>query len=629
MNSKHWLAPVCFSVLFLLVFCFSDVNKSLAQDVGLSVRSKNKIAGHSKRTNTSFSSVVTEDNMIETDVYLGDKHISVGVGYGKKAGEIYILGRETATSNIVTMNANEANVLKQDLEALIQERLGTNRVEKNLLSVFNLLSSWPENLDLIVDASAMAKSRKPSDCSFSPINGCTNICSKVNETNIAAYATQGQTCRLNLPWYTGIPGFIIEYFSGMVFYEPTQWTSTSDYIVGGPECIGRCGAGCIGDGGLFNNSVNRYTQSCFNHDVCGRKIGLTNPLCNWMFISCIDDFLAAPICPALDLIFVIDTTGSMWDDIANVKAAAADIVNSIDSQISDYRVALVDYRDFPIYPYGGAGDYPYHVILPFSTDKSAIVNAIQSLSLGWGADWQESVYSALIRAINTENLGSWRNGITKVVIVMGDAPPHDPEPITGYTEQSVVNAALAVDPAIIYSIVIGGDPTTYGYFSALSEQTGGSVFTAPTAQTVVDALLDAIGEATSSNHPPDCNGAFADVSQVWPPNHKMVPIKISNVQDPDNDPVTITITGITQSEPVAGLFTDDQSPDGSGVGTDTALIRAERQGKSKGRVYRISFTASDNRGGECSGTVLTCVPHDQGVNVACTDNAKIYDSTLP
>ena len=210
----------------------------------------------------------------------------------------------------------------------------------------------------------------------------------------------------------------------------------------------------------------------------------------------------------LDLIFTIDTTGSMWDDIDAVKASATEIVNTIDSKISDYRVAVVDYRDFPVYPYGGSGDYPYHVDLPFSTDKSTIISAIQGLSLGWGADWQESVYSALIRSINTEGLGEWRNGVKKVVILMGDAPPHDPEPFTGYTLSSVVAAAEAVDPASIYPIAIGGDSTTYSYFSTLAEETGGEVFIALTAADLVEAIIKAI--ETSLEAPiADANGPYS------------------------------------------------------------------------------------------------------------------------
>lgn len=197
----------------------------------------------------------------------------------------------------------------------------------------------------------------------------------------------------------------------------------------------------------------------------------------------------------LDLIFIIDTTGSMYDDIAAAKSSAVDIVNTINSSgLIDYRVAVVDYRDFPTSPYGGAGDYPYHAVLPFSGDSATIVSAINSLSLGWGNDWPESLYSALIRSMLCESLGSWRTvqGIKKVVIVMTDAPPHDPEPFTGYTSTDVINTAWAVDPAVIYPISIGWDSTTQSYLEILAEGTEGEVFTALNASEVVDAIIEAI-----------------------------------------------------------------------------------------------------------------------------------------
>ena len=51
----------------------------------------------------------------------------------------------------------------------------------------------------------------------------------------------------------------------------------------------------------------------------------------------------------LDLIFCIDTTGSMRDDIAAVKSSASDIINEVASSIPDSRIAVVAYRDFGRY----------------------------------------------------------------------------------------------------------------------------------------------------------------------------------------------------------------------------------------------------------------------------------------
>lgn len=129
------------------------------------------------------------------------------------------------------------------------------------------------------------------------------------------------------------------------------------------------------------------------------------------------------------------------------------------------------------------------------------------------------------------------------------------------------------------------------------------------------------------NRPPNCSNAVSSLSQLWPPNNEMKDINVLNVIDPDNDPVSVTIAGITQDEPVNEQGSGNTSPDGSGIGADTAWVRAERTGIGNGRVYNISFTASDGKGGQCFGSVHVCVPHDQG-DTTCIDDGQIYDSTL-
>jgi len=196
---------------------------------------------------------------------------------------------------------------------------------------------------------------------------------------------------------------------------------------------------------------------------------------------------------SLDLIFAIDTTGSMWDDIDEAKASASSIVDEVLSDIPGARIAVVDYKDFPVSPYGDPGDYEFNDVLSFSTDKPTIVAAIQGLTVGGGNDWEESVYSALMHSIDSTSLGSWRGSdqAAKVIILMGDAPPHDPEPFTGYTLSSVSTAAELADPVIIYPIQIGG---TVEKFEELADQTGGKAFTAENAGEVVDAILEALEE---------------------------------------------------------------------------------------------------------------------------------------
>ncbi|MDH3524162.1 MAG: hypothetical protein OES32_11295 [Acidobacteriota bacterium] len=140
------------------------------------------------------------------------------------------------------------------------------------------------------------------------------------------------------------------------------------------------------------------------------------------------------------------------------------------------------------------------------------------------------------------------------------------------------------------------------------------------------------GVPDECNMPPVCVDAAADPDELWPPNHKFRDIAIVGVVDPDGDPVMITITDISQDEPLNGLGDGNTCPDGTGVGTSTARVRAERTGTPKvpgdGRVYHIGFEAEDGNGGECMGTVTVCVPHDQRPGHVCVDGGPLFDSTV-
>ena len=133
------------------------------------------------------------------------------------------------------------------------------------------------------------------------------------------------------------------------------------------------------------------------------------------------------------------------------------------------------------------------------------------------------------------------------------------------------------------------------------------------------------------NRPPDCSNAGPSIDSLWPPNHKFVGINVLGVTDPDGDSITISVDSIFQDEPTDTFGDGSFTPDGMGVGTDTASVRAERSGTKKvpgnGRVYHIAFTASDGVGGSCSSTVLVGVPHD--VKDTPIDEGALYDSTIP
>lgn len=131
--------------------------------------------------------------------------------------------------------------------------------------------------------------------------------------------------------------------------------------------------------------------------------------------------------------------------------------------------------------------------------------------------------------------------------------------------------------------------------------------------------------SSSSGSGLDCSHAAPSLGVIWPPDHTMVPVTIVGVTS--DLPTTIRVGSIVQDEPVDALGSGNTAPDGSGVGTSTAYVRAERAGPGTGRLYFITFAAIDAVAA-CSVTVQVFVPHDQGQGFTPIDTAERYDSTV-
>jgi len=128
------------------------------------------------------------------------------------------------------------------------------------------------------------------------------------------------------------------------------------------------------------------------------------------------------------------------------------------------------------------------------------------------------------------------------------------------------------------------------------------------------------------NRPPSCETATASPHTLWPPNHKFRTVTVG-VTDPDGDPVTVSITAVTQDEALNGVADGNTSPDAARVRRhgDQVKIRAERSGRGDGRVYRISFTATDGKD-SCTGTVFVAVPHDRSGRPAVDTTSVVVNS---
>lgn len=107
---------------------------------------------------------------------------------------------------------------------------------------------------------------------------------------------------------------------------------------------------------------------------------------------------------------------------------------------------------------------------------------------------------------------------------------------------------------------------------------------------------------------------------IWPPNHKMIPVRVDAQVTDACGWADWRIVSVTSNQPVNGKGDGNTSPDWIISDDHSLQLRAERTGKSKvGRIYTISIQAFDETGNR-SGlkTVTVNVPQSMGKSVKGT-----------
>jgi Mg-chelatase subunit ChlD len=142
---------------------------------------------------------------------------------------------------------------------------------------------------------------------------------------------------------------------------------------------------------------------------------------------------AAEKAPRMDVVFLVDTTGSMGDEIAVVKKSLVDMIAEIEGGTPrpDVRFGLVIFRD--------RGDEFVTRLFELTDDTDAVIKEVKAIEASGGGDEPESVNEALHVTINNMN---WdRNATTeKTIFLIGDAPPNIYE--NDYTWQNEIKTAL-------------------------------------------------------------------------------------------------------------------------------------------------------------------------------------------
>lgn len=166
----------------------------------------------------------------------------------------------------------------------------------------------------------------------------------------------------------------------------------------------------------------------------------------------------------VDLMYVIDTTGSMWDELDYLKAEIQDVIERAGEQTgAEIRTSVNFYRD--------EGDEYVVKYYDFREDAAEVSALVAEQSADGGGDEPEAVHTALENALHQH---SWAEDSTvKLLFLVLDAPPHDDkevkEEILSLTEE-----AAAMGVRIIPVAASGAGEDTQQLLRSMAVMTGGT-----------------------------------------------------------------------------------------------------------------------------------------------------------
>lgn len=163
----------------------------------------------------------------------------------------------------------------------------------------------------------------------------------------------------------------------------------------------------------------------------------------------------------IELMFVIDTTGSMGDEIYYLKAEIDDVINEVQEKNLNTKIslALLFYRD--------KGDEYVTRYFDFTQDIQKQKNNLSKQKADGGGDFEEAVYKALGEAVDKQ----WSTSSeTRILVHVADAPSHNDE-VKKWNENVLKLAKKGIK--IITVASSGIDKKTEYFFRSQSMITGG------------------------------------------------------------------------------------------------------------------------------------------------------------
>jgi hypothetical protein len=200
----------------------------------------------------------------------------------------------------------------------------------------------------------------------------------------------------------------------------------------------------IYDSTLYNGLAISYFAS-LAENLNGKAFFAEN---EEVLIESIMDIFTTRVDSETDVVFLIDKTGSMDDDIEKVKSSISYLMDYL-QKYKNVRLGIAAY-----------GDENWHYDLWYnSLDLTSDIDVVRDFlaefyTIG-NPDIAESVNDGIVRTV--ENM-SWRKGSNRIMLVIGDAPSLEP-PYSKYSTSDVLRICANKNVrSNIYPIILGVDP---------------------------------------------------------------------------------------------------------------------------------------------------------------------------
>lgn len=201
-----------------------------------------------------------------------------------------------------------------------------------------------------------------------------------------------------------------------------------------------------------------------------------------------DDLASEPRVP-LDVVLVVDTTGSMGDEIDRIKQTLLQVTREV-TQLQrpvDLRWGAVLYRDH-------GDDYVTRQI-PLTRDAEAFEGALRQVRAGGGGDTPEDLCAGLADAVGQVQ---WRDHAAKVAFLVADAEPHLDYGGPDYVRSSLVAASKGIR---VHTVAASGlEPVGTLVYRQIAELTGGKFVYVEYGSAAASAARHGVAAPQGSNN---------------------------------------------------------------------------------------------------------------------------------